>query len=69
MEDPDQSGTIDIQTLDPAPVQLDPKVRAIVDQWWGTTTQTLGPLISVQAYNALSAARDNLIDLLTATLR
>jgi hypothetical protein len=48
---------------------LDPKVEAIVAEWWSAVNRSVGPLINVQALNALGVARDNLLDQLAATLR
>ena len=52
----------------PATATLDPTIQAVVDEWWGTTCQSVGPLISTAAINALGVARDHLVTRLTAAM-
>lgn len=48
---------------------LDPRIVAVLNDWWSAVVRTMGPQISTTAFNALSAEKDNLIDQLTAVLR
>jgi hypothetical protein len=54
-------------TPTPAPAAgLSPAIDKAVASWESTTLETLGPIVSTQAYNALTAALQNLRQALTA---
>jgi hypothetical protein len=49
--------------------ELPDHVEAVIAAWWSSTVETLGPLVTTQAYNALGVAHANLRTQLATALR
>lgn len=71
MPQPDEQETPVEEAAPAAPeiVTLPDHVEAVVASWWSSTVETLGPLMTTQAYNALGVAHANLRTQLATALR
>jgi hypothetical protein len=66
MKTPPASSEVPVNQT-PAPAAgLSPAIEQAVTSWESATLTTLGPILSTQAYNALTAALQNLRQALTA---
>ncbi len=64
-----QNDQVDGAPAAPATPKLPDHVEAVIAAWWSSTVETLGPLVSTQAYNALGVAHANLRTQLAAVVR